>query len=96
MAEEKNTEIEKRAKSVLIAPLATEKCVRLIESDNVLTFVVHGFAKKAEIKASVEKMFDVKVANVNTQNIVKGKKKAYVKLTSDYLAADISADLGFI
>tara|TARA_Y100000310_G_scaffold161406_1_gene161283 strand:- start:78 stop:380 length:303 start_codon:yes stop_codon:yes gene_type:complete len=81
---------------VLISALATEKCVRLIESDNILTFIVEGFAKKKDIREAVEKMFNVKVANVNVLNIAKGKKKTYVKLTKDYLAADVSADLGFI
>ncbi len=94
--EGKVVESEALVRPVLISALATEKCVRLIESDNILSFLVEGFAKKKDVKQAVEKMFNVKVAKVNVLNIAKGKKKAYVKLTNDHLAADVSADLGFI
>jgi large subunit ribosomal protein L23 len=81
---------------VLLAPLATEKCIRLIESDNVLSFIVGKKANKNMVKLAVEKEFKVKVARVNIQNSVDGRKKAYVRLASSHLAADVSADLGFI
>ena len=61
-------------------PLQTEKAVRLMESDNKLTFIVDLKAKKNEIKKAIEEMFQVKVTKVNTIVTPEGKKKAYVKL----------------
>lgn len=81
---------------VIIAPLATEKCIRLIEFENILVFLVHPRATKKDVKKAVEELFKVKVSSINVQNSVKGKKKAYVKLDPNYSASDVSADLGFI
>ncbi|MFH1396533.1 MAG: 50S ribosomal protein L23 [archaeon] len=81
---------------IVEAPLATEKCIRLIEFDNILVFLVNPRATKREVKRAVEELFKVKVSSVNIQNSVKGKKKAYVKLDPNYSASDVSADLGFI
>ena len=46
--EGKVVESEALVRPVLISALATEKCVRLIESDNILSFLVEGFAKKIQ------------------------------------------------
>jgi len=77
-------------------PLSTEKSIRQIEFDNKLTFVVDKKAKKPEIKRAVEELFKVKVLKVNTQNSFKGQKRAYIKLSPESLASDVSADLGLI
>ena len=77
-------------------PLSTEKSIRQIEFDNKLTFVVDQKATKPEIKRAVEELFKVKVAKVNTQNSFKGQRRAYVKLSPESLASDVSADLGLI
>lgn len=81
---------------ILLSPLATEKCIRMIEFDNVLVFIVHPRATKKDVKEAVETMFKVKVTSVNIQNSFQGRKKAYVKLSPEFMASDISADLGFI
>ena len=83
-------------RQILIAPLATEKCIRQIEADNVLCFVVARSANKQDVKKAVEQNFNVKVSRVNIQNSVDGRKKAFVRLDASNLAADVSADLGFI
>ena len=77
-------------------PLSTEKSIRQIEFDNKLTFVVDRKATKPEIKRAVEELFNVKVVKVNTQNAFKGQKRAYIKLSPESLASDVSADLGLI
>jgi len=77
-------------------PLSTEKSIRQIEFDNKLTFVVDRKATKPQIKKAVEELFKVKVIKVNTQNSFKGEKRAYVKLSPESLASDVSADLGLI
>ena len=77
-------------------PLSTEKSIRQIEFDNKLTFVVDRRATKPEIKKAVEQLFKVKVVGVNIQNTFKGQKRAYIKLSPESLASDVSADLGLI
>ena len=82
---------------VILRPLVTEKGMHLSNSNNQYTFEVNALATKTQIKEAVEKLFDVKVANVHTQN-KKGKprryrfrwgrtkdsKKAIVKLTDEH------------
>ena len=89
--------------SVLRAPRVSEKTARLQEVSNQYVFEVSTTATKADVKAAVEKLFDVKVEAVNVLN-VKGKnksfrnragsrgswRKAYVRL-ADGQAIDVSA-----
>jgi len=77
-------------------PLATEKAVRIMESENKLVFVVANKATKKEIKDAVEDAFKVKVIKVNTLNTINGKKKAYVKLDIDSPAIDVATELGLM
>ena len=57
------------AYTIIKYPLATEKVIRLMDSDNVLCFVVNKKANRKDIKDAVEKLFKVKVAEVNTLNV---------------------------
>lgn len=80
---------------IIIKPIVTERSMDDM-SDNKYTFVVDKKSNKTEIKSAVEKVFDVKVAKVNTMNML-GKvkrqgvhvgkradwKKAIVTLTPD-------------
>lgn len=77
-------------------PLSTEKSIRQIEFDNKLSFVVHSRATKRDVKKAVEELFKVKVVKVNIQNSFTGQKRAYVKLSAENVASDVSADLGLI
>ena len=72
---------------------STEKIVKQIETDNILVFVVDRAVNKAEVKAEVEMLFDVKVSKVRTHTL-KNKKLAYVKLNADYPAVDVATKLG--
>lgn len=81
---------------IITSPLATEKCIRLIEFNNTLVFRTHQRATKSDVKRAIQELFKVKVKSVNILNSVQGYKKAYVTLDSNYLASDVSADLGFI
>ena len=62
--------------SVLRAPRISEKTARLQEVSNQYVFEVSNDATKADVKAAVEQLFDVKVEAVNVLN-VKGKAKAF-------------------
>jgi large subunit ribosomal protein L23 len=59
----------------IVAPVITEKATIASES-NQFVFRVARNATKPQIKAAIEKLFDVKVTGVNTL-VRKGKNKAF-------------------
>lgn len=63
----------KDPRDVILRPVISEKSYNLMD-DNKYTFVVDPRANKTEIKIAVERIFEVKVLAVNTQNR-KGKVK---------------------
>ena len=67
---------EGRLSQVLVAPIISEKATRIGEKLNQVLFKVLRDATKPEIKAAVELMFKVEVAEVNT-TIQKGKAKKF-------------------
>lgn len=79
---------------VILKPLMTESSFNIIEKENKLVFIVRRNANKNTIKWAVEKLYDVKVEKVNTLIQKDGSKKAYVRLTPDYVAGDIATNLG--
>ena len=60
-------------RDVLLAPIISEKSYGLLDN-NKYTFEVHPLANKTQIKIAVEKVFNVKVLDVNTLNRL-GKRK---------------------
>lgn len=66
---------QERMYDIIRAPVVTEKSTRISEHNQVV-FRVPLDASKPEIKAAVEKLFDVKVTAVNTMR-VKGKTKRF-------------------
>ena len=67
---------EERLMTVLLAPHVSEKTAAGSDKHNQHVFRVAKSAKKSEIKQAVEKLFDVKVAEVNTINM-QGKRKIF-------------------
>ncbi|GAB3618112.1 50S ribosomal protein L23 [Okibacterium endophyticum] len=57
----------KDPRDIIIAPVVSEKSYGLID-EGKYTFIVDTRANKTEIKLAIEKIFDVKVAHVNTLN----------------------------
>ncbi len=80
---------------ILKYPVSTEKCLKIMENENKIVFIVDRKARKSNIKKEIEEMFKVKVDKVNTL-IGKEGKKAYIKLTKDFKAMDIATKLGII
>ena len=81
------------AEEIIIAPVVTEKSNNGLQSGKY-TFKVNKKATKVEIRNAVEKLFGVKVLNVNTIS-VKGKQKrvgAHVGMTSDWKKAIVTID----
>jgi large subunit ribosomal protein L23 len=68
------------AHDVIRAPVITEKST-LVSEHNQVVFKVAIGASKPEIKAAVEKLFNVKVKAVNTQ-LRKGKMKTFKNIRS--------------
>ena len=78
------------AEDIIIKPIITEKS-NMDMQEGKYTFKV---AKKAEIRNAIEKLFDVKVLNVNTM-MVKGKAKrvgVHRGMTSDWKKAIVTID----
>ena len=61
---------------VIRAPRVSEKTARLQEVSNQYVFEIAKTATKADVKAAVKQIFDVKVEAVNVVN-VKGKSKSF-------------------
>ncbi|MCW9059915.1 MAG: 50S ribosomal protein L23 [Gammaproteobacteria bacterium] len=71
---------QERLMKVLVAPLISEKSARLADSSNQVGFKVLTDASKPEIRAAVEKLFNVTVTNVQVANM-KGKVKRFGQMT---------------
>ena len=69
------TTSDPRHYDVIIGPVITEKATMASEYNKV-TFKVRRNATKPQIKEAVEKLFDVKVKNVNTL-VRRGKVKVF-------------------
>lgn len=82
--------------TIIHYPLSTEKSVKMMETQNKLTFMVEKKATKKDIKEAVQALFKVKVMKVNTVILPEGKKKAYVKLATENPAMDVATQLGLI
>ncbi|EPJ3429322.1 50S ribosomal protein L23 [Klebsiella pneumoniae] len=67
---------EERLLKVLRAPHVSEKASTAMEKTNTIVLKVAKDATKAEIKAAVQKLFEVEVEVVNTL-VVKGKVKRH-------------------
>ena len=88
---------------VIRRPLVTEKGVDKKDNERTLCFEVNADANKTQVKAAVEKLFKVKVAEVRTATF-EGKlrrrgrfsgyrpdwKKAYVKLKDGQKTPDFA------
>lgn len=83
-------------KQIIKRPSATEKSIRMMESENKLIFVVDLKSTKAEIKQELEKLFKTKVTKVTTHITCQGEKKAYVTFSPETPAIDIATQLGLM
>lgn len=80
-------------KDIIIRPIITEKTMRYMDENNVVTFEVKKGSNKILIKQTVENIFHVDVDKVNVVNVrpktkrvgryigkTKAIRKAYVKI----------------
>ena len=64
---------------IIIKPIVTEKLTIQGEKLNRYGFIVDREANKLQIKAAVEQMYNVTVAEVNTMNYHGKRKSRYTK-----------------
>ena len=77
-------------------PLLSEDAVTLLEAENKITFIVDTRSDKQDIKRAIEQLYEVRVDQVRTLITPEGDKKAFVKLTPDFKAADLAVRLGIL
>jgi large subunit ribosomal protein L23 len=58
------------AQQIIQRPLVTERTMEMRDDENKYVFVVHPRATKPEIRKAVEELFDVKVVEVTTANLL--------------------------
>jgi large subunit ribosomal protein L23 len=81
---------------IILYLMMTEATSLMVEKENKLVFVVSLKASKFDIKRAVEELYEVKVADVNTQITHRGQKKAFVKLRPEFKATDVAIKLGIL
>ena len=81
----------KAPQDIIIKPIITERSMDALQSGKY-TFKVDKNANKIEIAEAVEKLFDVKVAKVNTLNCNGRTKRVgrYVGKTADWKKAIVT------
>ena len=79
---------------VIIKPLVTEKSTHQQSTRNAYAFKVHTGANKQQIKAAIERAYDVKVVDVRTMNRKGKPRRARHKMTttSDWKKAVVVLD----
>lgn len=77
-------------------PLLSEDAVTLLEAENKITFIVDTRSDKHDIKRAIEELYEVRVEQVRTLITPTGDKKAFVKLSRDFKAADLAVRLGIL
>ena len=82
--------------SILLYPIATEKAINMVERNNVITYVVDTRSSKSDIKKEFEDVFKVKVDKVNTEMEPRNRKRAFIKINSQFKASDIALKLKLV
>lgn len=93
---------QERLYEVLLGPHISEKSTIISEDSNQVVFRVARDARKDEVRAAVEKLFEVNVRDVRVVN-VKGKPKSFGRQSGRrpdwkkaYVALEAGEELDFI
>jgi len=78
-------------RDIIIAPIITEKAA-VMETENKYAFKVDVKANKTQIKQAIEKIFNVKVVSVNTNNSHPKKRRVgkYTGMSKKYKKAIVT------
>ncbi len=77
---------------ILVAPVVTEKTMKMQQEQNKITLKVKNTANKAQIKMAVQQIFNVKVVDVKIINVLPKAKRVgrYDGKVSGYKKAIVS------
>lgn len=87
---------QERIFQVLLGPHVSEKSTIIADDGNQVVFRVARDARKDEVKAAVEQLFEVKVRDVRVA-VMKGKRKGFGRIRgrrSDWKKAYVSLEAG--
>lgn len=79
----------------MIKAVSTEKAIRLIETENTITFNVDRRMDKPKLKSELEEIFKIKIEKIRT-HIIRGGKIALVRLKKESSAPELATKLGLI
>ncbi len=82
--------------AIIKNPLTSESAMKKIEENNTLVFLVDAHANKRQIAAAVKKLYEIDADRINTLIRPDGMKKAYVRLSKDQDALDVSNKIGIV
>ncbi|MDP8012534.1 MAG: 50S ribosomal protein L23 [Nanoarchaeota archaeon] len=80
----------------IISVKGGEKAMKLLQTENKISFIVRPDSNKTVVAKEVERLFSVKVEKVNVLNDPHGNKIAIVKLSKGYNSMDIATKLGML
>ena len=81
---------------VLKYPLSTEKAIGLVTRGNTIVYIVDYRSTKSVIKGEFERVFNVKVQAIRTENTPNNRKKAYIKLAKGSNAEEVAKKLKLV
>ena len=84
------------SEEIISYPVMSEDSVKLIETENKITFIIDARANKNDVRRAVEELYEVDVLKVHTLTAPDGRKKAYVKLSQESRASDLAVKLGIL
>lgn len=84
------------ARDIIIRPIITEKTMKLMDSDNKVTFEVAKGTNKTAICQAIEEIYNIKPVSVNVVNVHPKTKRVgkYVGKTSAYKKAIVKLPEG--
>jgi len=83
-------------RDIIKVPVITEKSANIASNEKTYVFKVDSKANKTQIKQAIEKIFNVKVENVNTVNVHPKKKRVgrHSGMTNKYKKAIVTLAIG--
>ncbi|MDY5251439.1 MAG: 50S ribosomal protein L23 [Erysipelotrichaceae bacterium] len=84
------------ARDIIIRPIITEKTMKLMDSDNKVTFEVAKDTNKTAVRLAIEEIYNIKPVSVNIVNVHPKTKRVgkYVGKTSAYKKAIVKLPEG--
>lgn len=82
--------------NLVFHPIVSEKAVNAIDKENTLQFAVLPEANKVQLKAFLQRTYNIKIMNIRTLRDGNGQKKAIVRLFKEQNAREVATKMGVI